>query len=64
MEVPKDLLDQLDFGGRLLMPLGPVGNQYINIVDKDFNGNIKYYQGLSVTYVPLTSPFNQLNNIG
>ena len=64
MEVPKDLLDQLDFGGRLLIPLGPVGNQYINIIDKDFLGNVKYYQGLSVTYVPLTSPFKQLNNIG
>ena len=64
LEVPKDLLEQLDFGGRLLMPLGPVGNQYINIIDKDLFGNIKYYRGLSVTYVPLTSPFNQLNNIG
>ena len=64
LEVPKDLLEQLDFGGRLLMPLCPVGNQYINIIDKDLFGNIKYYRGLSVTYVPLTSPFNQLNNIG
>ena len=64
MEVPKELLDQLDFGGRLLMPLGPVGNQYIFVVDKDFNGNVTYRQDLSVTYVPLTSVENQLNNSG
>ena len=62
MEVPEDLLEQLDYGGRLLMPLGPVGNQYIFVVDKDMNGNISYRQDLSVTYVPLTSVQNQLNN--
>ena len=64
MEVPKELLEQLDFGGRLLMPIGPVGNQYINIIDKDLYGNLFRTQGLSVTYVPLTSPKEQLNNIG
>ena len=46
------------------MPLGPVGNQYIFVVDKDMNGNISYRQDLSVTYVPLTSVQNQLNNKG
>ena len=62
MEVPKELLNQLDFGGRLVMPLGPTGNQYIYAFDKDMKGNISWQQGLSVCYVPLTSPEIQLNN--
>ena len=64
MEPPKEFLDQLDFGGRLVMPLGPQGDQYIYLIDKDLKGNITYTKGLSVRYVPLTSPENQLNNVG
>ena len=45
------------------MPLGPQGDQYIYLIDKDLNGNINYTKGLSVRYVPLTSAQNQLNNI-
>ena len=63
MEPPKEFIEQLDFGGRLVMPLGPQGNQYIYIIDKDLKGNLNYTQGLSVRYVPLTSAQNQLNNI-
>ena len=63
MEPPKEFIEQLDFGGRLVMPLGPQGDQYIYLIDKDLNGNINYTKGLSVRYVPLTSAQNQLNNI-
>ena len=63
MEVPKEFIEQLAFGGRLVMPLGPQGDQYIYLIDKDLNGNINYTKGLSVRYVPLTSAQNQLNNI-
>ena len=61
MEVPQELLNQLDKGGRLVMPLGPTGNQYIYAFDKDLEGNITWQKGLSVCYVPLTSPEIQLN---
>ena len=61
-QVPKEILDQLDLGGRLIMPLGPPNSQYIYIIDKDLNGNISYTKGLSVCYVLLTSAKNQLNN--
>ena len=63
MEPPKEFIEQLDFGGRLVMPLGPTGDQYIYLIDKDLKGNISYTKGLSVRYVPLTSAQNQINNI-
>ncbi len=63
MEPPKEFLEQLSHGGRLVMPLGPQGDQYIYIIDKDLNGKITYQKGLSVRYVPLTSVKNQLNNM-
>ena len=63
-QVPKEFIEQLAFGGRLVMPLGPQGDQYIYLIDKDLKGNIYYTKGLSVRYVPLTSAKKQLNNIG
>ena len=60
-EVPKELIDQLALGGRLVMPLGIPNDQYIYNIDKDLNGNITYSKGLSVCYVPLTSVKEQLN---
>ena len=63
MEPPKVFIEQLDLGGRLVMPLGPPGDQYIYLIDKDLKGNISYTKGLSVRYVPLTSAKNQINNI-
>ena len=62
-QVPKDIIEQLDYGGRLVMPLGEPNNQYIYIIDKDMNGKLTYKKGLSVCYVSLTSAKNQLNNI-
>ena len=63
-EVPSELINQLDFGGRLVIPLGIPNDQYIYMIDKDLNGKITFTKGLSVCYVPLTSVNNQLNNIG
>ena len=63
MEPPKVFIEQLDLGGRLVMPLGPPDDQYIYLIDKDLKGNISYTKGLSVRYVPLTSAKNQLNNV-
>jgi protein-L-isoaspartate(D-aspartate) O-methyltransferase len=64
MEPPKEFIEQLDFGGRLVMPLGPPGDQYIYFIDKDKDGKISFFKGLSVRYVPLTSPENQIKNVG
>ena len=64
MEVPDAFIEQLALGGRLVMPLGPQGDQYIYIIDKHPNGNITKMQGLSVRYVPLTTPEKQIKNIG
>ena len=60
---PKEIIDQLSLGGRLVIPLGVPNDQYIYCIDKDFNGNVHFTKGLSVCYVPLTSAKNQLNNI-
>ena len=62
-QVPKDIIEQLDYGGRLVMPLGEPNDQYIYIIDKDMSGKLIYKKGLSVCYVSLTSAMNQLNNI-
>ena len=62
-QAPKDIIEQLDYGGRLVMPLGEPNDQYIYIIDKDMSGKLTYKKGLSVCYVSLTSAMNQLNNI-
>jgi protein-L-isoaspartate(D-aspartate) O-methyltransferase len=62
-KIPDELVEQLDFGGRLVIPLGPPDDQYIYFIDKHLNGKINITKGLSVRYVPLTSAKNQLNNM-
>jgi len=59
MEPPKEYLDQLKPGGRLVMPLGPKGDQYIYSIDKLPNGKTTKMKGLSVCYVALTDERNQ-----
>ena len=59
-EIPKALIDQLANGGRLVIPVGSQGNQYITIVDKDKNGKINIKREIGVRYVPLTSVKEQL----
>ena len=61
MKLPQPLIDQLDFGGRLVIPVGSqIDGQYIYIIDKDKNGKISTRKELSVRYVPLTSVNEQL----
>ena len=60
-QVPQELLDQLDEGGRLLIPIGKHGDQYIYFIDKK-NGKLNYTKGWSVCYVELTSKQQQMNN--
>lgn len=58
--VPRELVDQLDLGGRLLIPVGQTGaTQYMTIVDKDMRGMVSAVRALPVSYVPLTSKQEQ-----
>ena len=53
--IPQALIEQLDFGGRLVIPVGKKSEtQKIVLVDKDLNGNISMKNELRVVYVPLT----------
>lgn len=53
--VPKQLLDQLQLGGRIIIPVGKFGYQEFMVIDKDSNGNLHKKSMLGVSYVPLTS---------
>ena len=60
-KVPKILVEQLDFGGRMFIPIGlDPDNQWIYVVDKDLNGKISIKKTISVCYVLLTSKEKQL----
>lgn len=59
-KVPQNLIDQLDNGGRMVIPVGPQGrSQYILIVDKDQHGNVHTRRDIGVSYVPLTDKTKQ-----
>ena len=60
-QFPQELFNQLEIGGRLLIPIGPSGNQYIHFIDKISESEYKDTRGWSVNYVPLTSAEKQLN---
>jgi len=53
-EIPKDLVDQLAYGGRMVIPVGKAGGQDFLVVDKDKQGQVHIKKALGVTYVPLT----------
>ena len=59
--VPLELIKQLDYGGRMFIPVGEEGDtQWLSIVDKDLNGKITQEKVMGVCYVPLTTPEKQL----
>ena len=60
-QIPKELFEQLEIGGRLLIPLGPEDGQYIHFIDKVSETEYKDTTGWSVNYVPLTSTQYQIN---
>lgn len=51
--MPQALIDQLKAPGKLFIPVGPQGSQYITEVVKDKDGNIKTSKLYGVMYVPL-----------
>ena len=58
-DVPRDLINQLDNGGRMFIPVG-TWDQWINVIDKDKNGKITERRVMGVRYVPLTNKEKQL----
>ena len=62
-QLPQELIDQLDYNGRMFIPIGPRGKtQNIYLIDKDYNGKITYKSILSVCYGMLTDKATQLQN--
>ena len=60
--VPKELADQLDYNGRMFIPIVEKDKtQNIYLVDKDTLGRITYKPILSVIYGMLTDIYSQLN---
>jgi protein-L-isoaspartate(D-aspartate) O-methyltransferase len=54
-DVPPDLLDQLETGGKLVIPLGPqLGTQTLYAIEKRIDGAIDRRAVLAVRFVPLT----------
>ena len=51
-ELPPALIEQLDFGGRLVAPVG-TANQRLVIVEKEKNGNVRRRSASSVEFVPM-----------
>jgi protein-L-isoaspartate(D-aspartate) O-methyltransferase len=55
-EVPVALVEQLRPGGRMAIPIGePGGEQELELIRKDAEGNVKSRPVLSVAFVPLTA---------
>lgn len=50
--VPEKLIDQLKNGGRMILPLGGRGIQYLAVITKQ-NGKIHELQDLAVRFVPM-----------
>ena len=62
-QVPQELIDQLDYNGRMFIPVGERNkNQWICLIDKDSEGNVQETKVMSVCYGALTSPEIQLQN--
>ncbi|XP_052175948.1 protein-L-isoaspartate O-methyltransferase-like isoform X1 [Diospyros lotus] len=58
-EIPPALLEQLNPGGRMVIPVGEMF-QNLKVIDKNADGSISAWTETSVSYVPLTSRESQL----
>ncbi len=53
-ETPAPLVEQLKPGGRLVIPLGPSGNQRLTLIEKQPDGSIRTREIIPVRFVPFT----------
>ncbi|XP_026387164.1 protein-L-isoaspartate O-methyltransferase 1-like [Papaver somniferum] len=58
-EIPKQLINQLKPGGRLVIPVGNIF-QDLKVIDKNQDGSITVHDETAVRFVPLTSKDAQL----
>lgn len=56
-EVPEDLLKQLGFGGRMIIPVGPEFSQKLLLITKDVNGIIQSKAIEEVRFVELKGKY-------
>jgi protein-L-isoaspartate(D-aspartate) O-methyltransferase len=52
-QVPPPLVDQLKEGGRMIIPVGPIGNQQLHVLRKQA-GKVECRAVLPVRFVPMT----------
>ena len=53
--IPEPLIEQLKPGGRMILPYGsPYGFQYLVLITKDKDGNLKSENVMPVRFVPMT----------
>lgn len=65
LQVPESLVASLAPGGRMVIPVGPEeGPQYLMVIDRTPDGQIKEHNAGGVMYVPLTSQDHQLRRAG
>jgi protein-L-isoaspartate(D-aspartate) O-methyltransferase len=50
---PRELIDQLRPGGRLVLPLGPANAQRLTVIDKGADGNIQIRKSIPVQFAEL-----------
>jgi protein-L-isoaspartate(D-aspartate) O-methyltransferase len=56
-QVPPPLVAQLTRGGRLVIPVGPVGSaQELQLIEKDDSGRTRTTRVAPVRFVPLVRP--------
>lgn len=57
--VPPPLLEQLAVGGRLVIPVGPTGSQWLEVHQKQKDGTIVVRREFAVRFVPMTGEAQQ-----
>ena len=58
-EVPKELLEQLDRGGKMIIPVGNSFSQELRLIEKDDNGKMHNTLLNEVLFVPLKGKYEK-----
>jgi len=55
-DIPQPLIDQLKYGGKMVIPIGNV-SQWLYVIEKDSEGKIKKWNWGAVRFVPLKGDY-------
>ncbi|MFT5030522.1 MAG: protein-L-isoaspartate(D-aspartate) O-methyltransferase, partial [Candidatus Binatia bacterium] len=56
VEIPPALVEQLNPGGRLVIPIGlPAQTQFLHVITCDEDGSVKDQRDIGVRFVPLVA---------